>query len=46
MHYLSYTQLLKEAILQIEDDDKKPLKELADYCRGQEAIPEDQIAIA
>ena len=28
-----YTQLLKEAIFQIEDDDAKSLKELADYCR-------------
>ena len=37
-----YTQLLKEAILQIEDDDKKSLKELADYCRSQK-IPENQI---
>ena len=38
-----YTQLLKEAILQIEDDDKKSLKELAEYCRSQEDIPENQI---
>ena len=40
-----YTQLLKEAILQIEDDDKKSLKELADYCRNQGDIPEDKIAL-
>ena len=39
-----YTQLLKEAILQIDDNDTKSLKELADYCRGQEDIPENQIA--
>ena len=38
-----YTQLLKEAILQIEDDDAKSLKELADYCRSQEDISENQI---
>ena len=38
-----YTQLLKEAILQIEDDDGKSLKELADYCRSQENISENQI---
>ena len=38
-----YTQLLKEAILQIEDDDKKSLKELADYCRNQGDIDENQI---
>ncbi|CAF3767616.1 unnamed protein product, partial [Rotaria sp. Silwood1] len=28
-----YTQLLKEAFLQIEDDDAKTIKELVDYCR-------------
>ena len=39
-----YTQLLKEAILQIEDDDEKSLKELAEYCRGQKDIPEYQVA--
>ena len=38
-----YTQLLKEAILQIEDDDAKSLKELAEYCRSQKDIPEKQI---
>ena len=38
-----YTQLLKEAILQIEDDDKKSLKELADYCRNQGDIDEYEI---
>ena len=38
-----YTQLLKEAILQIEDDDAKSLKELGKYCRSQEDIPENQI---
>ncbi|CAF4701344.1 unnamed protein product [Rotaria sp. Silwood2] len=38
-----YTQLLKEALLDIEDDDKKSIKDLADYCREQDDIPEDQI---
>ncbi|CAF4647290.1 unnamed protein product, partial [Rotaria sp. Silwood2] len=28
-----YTQLLKEALLDIEDDDAKSIKELAEYCR-------------
>ena len=40
-----YTQLLKEATLQIEDNDKKSLKELADYCRNQGDIPQDKIAL-
>ena len=40
-----YTQLLKEAILQIEYDDKKSLKELGHYCRLEEDIPEDEIAL-
>ena len=39
-----YTQLLKEAILQMEDDDEKSLKELAEYCRSQGGIPESEIA--
>ncbi|CAF1305276.1 unnamed protein product [Rotaria sp. Silwood1] len=30
-----YTQLLKEALLQIEDDDAKSIKELVEYCRVQ-----------
>ena len=30
-----YTQLLKEAILQIEDDHEKSIKEFVDYCRRQ-----------
>ncbi|CAF4511448.1 unnamed protein product, partial [Rotaria sp. Silwood2] len=38
-----YTQLLKEALLDIEDDDKKSIKDLADYCREQDDISEDQI---
>ena len=38
-----YTQLLKEAILQIEYDDAKSLKELADFCRYQGDIDEDEI---
>ncbi|CAF1285699.1 unnamed protein product [Rotaria sordida] len=28
-----YTQLLKEALLEIEDDDAKSVKELVEYCR-------------
>ncbi|CAF4642458.1 unnamed protein product, partial [Rotaria sp. Silwood2] len=28
-----YTQLLKEALLDIEDDDAKSIKELVEYCR-------------
>ncbi|CAF4176102.1 unnamed protein product, partial [Rotaria sordida] len=38
-----YTQLLKEALLEIEDDDTKSLKDLAEYCREQDDILEDQI---
>ncbi|CAF1290208.1 unnamed protein product [Rotaria sordida] len=38
-----YTQLLKEALLEIEDDDRKSLKDLARYCREQDDILEDQI---
>ena len=38
-----YTQLLKEAILQIEHDDAKSLKELADFCRHQGDIDEYEI---
>ncbi|CAF2682561.1 unnamed protein product, partial [Rotaria sp. Silwood2] len=30
-----YTQLLKETLMEIEDDDTKSIKELADYCRLQ-----------
>ena len=33
-----YTQLLKEAILQIEDDHEKSIKEFADYCRDQNSL--------
>ena len=40
-----YTQLLKEAILQIEDDDKKSLKELGQYCRQEEDIPKEEIIL-
>ncbi|CAF4565652.1 unnamed protein product [Rotaria sp. Silwood2] len=32
-----YTQLLKEALLDIEDDDAKSIKELAEYCRLQDS---------
>ncbi|CAF3392935.1 unnamed protein product [Rotaria sp. Silwood2] len=38
-----YTQLLKEALLEIEDDDKKSIKDLTDYCHEQDDIPEDEI---
>ncbi|CAF1518738.1 unnamed protein product, partial [Rotaria sp. Silwood1] len=38
-----YTQLLKEALLEIEDDDKKSIKDLTNYCREQDDIPENQI---
>ena len=38
-----YTQLLKEAILQIEYDDAISLKELADFCRHQGDIDEHEI---
>ncbi|CAF3097860.1 unnamed protein product [Rotaria sp. Silwood2] len=31
-----YTQLLKEALLNIEDDDAKSIKALAEYCRLQD----------
>ena len=40
-----YTQLLKEAILQIEYDNEKSLKELGQYCRLGEDISEDEIAL-
>ena len=40
-----YTQLLKEAILQIEDDDEKSLKELGQYCRQEEDIPKEEIIL-
>ena len=33
-----YTQLLKESILQIEDDDKKSIREFADYCRDYDSL--------
>ena len=33
-----YTQLLKEAILQIEDDHEKSIKEFVDYCRRQKEL--------
>ncbi|CAF3875894.1 unnamed protein product, partial [Rotaria sp. Silwood1] len=40
-----YTQLLKEALLEIEDDDRKSIKDLVTYCREQEDISEDQIKL-
>ena len=33
-----YTKLLKEAILQIEDDHKKSIKKFTDYCRDQDSL--------
>ncbi|CAF1092905.1 unnamed protein product [Rotaria sp. Silwood1] len=38
-----YTQLLKEALLEIEDDDTKSIKELAEYCLLQDDIVESEI---
>ncbi|CAF3605602.1 unnamed protein product [Rotaria sp. Silwood1] len=38
-----YTQLLKETLLEIEDDDAKSIKDLVDYCRLHEDIPKDEI---
>jgi hemerythrin-like domain-containing protein len=38
-----YTQLLKETFLEIDDDDDKSVKELADYCRLQGDISKDHI---
>ncbi|CAF5012004.1 unnamed protein product, partial [Rotaria sp. Silwood1] len=38
-----YTQLLKEALLEIEDDDVKSIKDLVEYCRLQNDIDEGQI---
>ncbi|CAF3798650.1 unnamed protein product [Rotaria sordida] len=38
-----YTQLFKEVLLEIDDDDTKSIKELVDYCRLQNDIAEDEI---
>ena len=38
-----YTQLLKEAILQIEDDHEKSIREFADYCRDQADVSESTV---
>ncbi|CAF4049470.1 unnamed protein product, partial [Rotaria sp. Silwood1] len=38
-----YTQLLKEALLDIEDDDAKSIKELVEYCRLQDDIDKCEI---
>ncbi|CAF4597661.1 unnamed protein product, partial [Rotaria sp. Silwood2] len=38
-----YTKLLKEVLLEIEDDNKKSIQELAAYCREQDKIPKCQI---
>ncbi|CAF1418916.1 unnamed protein product [Rotaria sp. Silwood1] len=37
------TELLNEALLEVEDDDAKSIKDLADYCRLQNDISEGQI---
>ena len=38
-----YTQLLKEAILEIEDDDVKSIKEFAEFCRNQSDVSKASI---
>ncbi|CAF3824364.1 unnamed protein product, partial [Rotaria sp. Silwood1] len=38
-----YTQLLKEALLEVEDDDVKSIKDLVEYCRLQNDVDEDEI---
>ncbi|CAF4032285.1 unnamed protein product [Rotaria sordida] len=38
-----YTQLLKEAVLEIEDDDAKSIKDLVEYCHLQNDIDDDEI---
>ncbi|CAF3311716.1 unnamed protein product [Rotaria socialis] len=38
-----YTQLLKEALLEINDHDTKHVKELSDYCRLQDNISNDEV---
>lgn len=38
-----YTRLLKEAFLQIEDDNNKSIKELVEFCRLKDGVAEDQI---
>ncbi|CAF1343638.1 unnamed protein product [Rotaria sordida] len=38
-----YTQFLKEAVLEIEDDDAKSIKDLVEYCRLQNDIDDDEI---
>ncbi|CAF2603110.1 unnamed protein product [Rotaria sp. Silwood2] len=38
-----YTQLVKEVLLEIDDDDAKSIKELVEYCRLQDDIAEDEI---
>ncbi|CAF1315868.1 unnamed protein product [Rotaria sordida] len=35
-----YTQLLKETLLEIEDDDVKSIKELVEYCRLHSDVSE------
>ncbi|CAF2930213.1 unnamed protein product [Rotaria sp. Silwood2] len=38
-----YTKLLKEALLQIEDDDQQSIKDLAQYCWEDDDIDPDEI---
>ncbi|CAF3374829.1 unnamed protein product [Rotaria socialis] len=38
-----YVQLLKEALLQIENDDTKSMKEFAEYCRLRDDISKSEI---
>ncbi|CAF1570370.1 unnamed protein product [Rotaria sp. Silwood1] len=42
--FFMYTQLFKEVLLKIDDNDVKSIQEFVDYCRVQGEIPEDQIA--
>ncbi|CAF3374226.1 unnamed protein product, partial [Rotaria sp. Silwood2] len=39
-----YTQLLTEALLEIEDDDQKSIKDFVHYCRQQDNIDEAEIS--
>ncbi|CAF3583222.1 unnamed protein product [Rotaria sp. Silwood1] len=39
-----YAQLLKETLLEIEDDDQKSIKQFIHYCHLQDDIAEDQIS--
>ncbi|CAF3302263.1 unnamed protein product [Rotaria sp. Silwood2] len=39
----TYAQLLRETLLDVEDDDSKSIKEFIQYCRLQDDIDEDEI---